>query len=386
MPYVNVPHHSQLHDPGGDKDASGAGNSEGLRIYYQLFGRGETKVLLIAGLACTLHVWKPQIVGLCGADVPNGSQDSKNLNGEFQEEKSSKVDQDVECGTDDDGNRQTGVQVCAFDNRGVGRSSVPTSKSEYTTTIMATDAKALLDHLGWKKVHICGHSMGGMIACKLAVMVPGRVASLALISVTGGGYECLPKMNYTSLSIAFRFIRAKSLQERALVDLDTHYTKDYLNAVVGKVERKTVLHKEYTNNLVISGMQPKYGFNGHAHACWMHCTSASEIKCIRSSRFPIVVVHGKGDVIAQIRHGRNLASRLSPLCQMVELPGGHLVTHENNIEVNQVLVNLIQAGNYNIRHFESGNPLADMEIKAEPYMYHFYRRRKQISCFPSGCL
>ncbi|KAJ7299145.1 hypothetical protein O6H91_Y221800 [Diphasiastrum complanatum] len=243
MPYVNVPHHSQLHDPGGDKDASGAGNSEGLRIYYQLFGRGETKVLLIAGLACTLHVWKPQIVGLCGADVPNGSQDSKNLNGEFQEEKSSKVDQDVECGTDDDGNRQTGVQVCAFDNRGVGRSSVPTSKSEYTTTIMATDAKALLDHLGWKKVHICGHSMGGMIACKLAVMVPGRVASLALISVTGGGYECLPKMNYTSLSIAFRFIRAKSLQERALVDLDTHYTKDYLNAVVGKVERKTVLHK-----------------------------------------------------------------------------------------------------------------------------------------------
>jgi len=35
---------------------------------------------------------------------------------------------------------------------------------------------------------------GGMIACKLGAIAPERVVSLALISTTGGGYECLPKV------------------------------------------------------------------------------------------------------------------------------------------------------------------------------------------------
>jgi len=36
---------------------------------------------------------------------------------------------------DDDGgivSDDSGIEVCAFDNRGMGRSSVPTHKSEYT--------------------------------------------------------------------------------------------------------------------------------------------------------------------------------------------------------------------------------------------------------------
>lgn len=33
-----------------------------------------------------------------------------------------------------------------------------------------------------------------MIACKLAAMVPERVLSLALLNVTGGGFECFPKV------------------------------------------------------------------------------------------------------------------------------------------------------------------------------------------------
>ena len=34
-----------------------------------------------------------------------------------------------------------------------------------------------------------------MISCKLAAMVPERISSLALLNVTGGGYECLPKVS-----------------------------------------------------------------------------------------------------------------------------------------------------------------------------------------------
>ena len=40
-----------------------------------------------------------------------------------------------------------------------------------------------------------------MIACKLAALVPDRVLSLALLNVTGGGYECFPKVPFIFCSM-----------------------------------------------------------------------------------------------------------------------------------------------------------------------------------------
>lgn len=42
----------------------------------------------------------------------------------------------------------------------------------------------------------------------------------------------------------------------------------------------------------------------------------------------------RNDVIAQLRHAKRLAERLYPFSRMVELPGGHLVSHERTEEVN----------------------------------------------------
>ena len=39
------------------------------------------------------------------------------------------------------------------------------------------------------------------------------------------------------------------------------------------------------------------------------------------------------DVIAQINHARRLAEQLQPVARMVELHGGHLVSHERTEEV-----------------------------------------------------
>lgn len=316
-------------------------------------------MLLIMGLAATHEGWNPQILKLAGSTTPNEEDDSienlsiPHINSQSLDDFASLEEtQQRGSSSEDVGTIPTGIQICAFDNRGVGKSSVPESKSEYTTSVMAMDALALMDHLGWEKAHVFGHSLGAMISCKLAAMVPHRVASLALLSATEGGYQCLPKLDCLLLSIAYRFWKAKSPEERALVDLDTHYTKDYLDAMVGEISRREHLYKEYVKNISATGMQSSHGQNGQLNACWMHQVTSEEYERIRTSSFLVSVIHGRGDVIAQVRHARTIARKLHPVARMVELSGGHLITHQHTKEVNQELRELIQAAHSNLHYSE----------------------------------
>jgi aminoacrylate hydrolase len=68
-------------------------------------------------------------------------------------------------------------RVIAFDHRGVGRS---TGVPPYSVLQWSHDLLALLDHVGAGRVHLVGHSTGGIIAQTFAVAHPDRVRSLAL--------------------------------------------------------------------------------------------------------------------------------------------------------------------------------------------------------------
>ena len=50
-----------------------------------------------------------------------------------------------------------------------------------TTEDHARHAVGLLDHLGFERAHVVGHSYGALIALELAATYPTRVASLALL-------------------------------------------------------------------------------------------------------------------------------------------------------------------------------------------------------------
>lgn len=63
-----------------------------------------------------------------------------------------------------------GYRVLAFDNRGIGATSRP--PGPYTATLLASDLRALLQHLKVTKFHLLGVSMGGMIAQAYALAYP----------------------------------------------------------------------------------------------------------------------------------------------------------------------------------------------------------------------
>ena len=103
---------------------------------------------------------------------------------------------------------QRGFRVIRHDNRDVGlsqgfdRLGVPNVlvealrhrfrlrvRAPYQIADMAADALGVLDALGIEHAHICGASMGGMIAQHIAAKHPRRVRSLTLIMTTSGARQ-----------------------------------------------------------------------------------------------------------------------------------------------------------------------------------------------------
>ncbi|MGI8580773.1 MAG: alpha/beta fold hydrolase [Chitinophagaceae bacterium] len=73
---------------------------------------------------------------------------------------------------------KAGYRVVVPDQIGWGLSTKPNAK--YTFEMLAQNNKLLLDSLQIDKVNIIGHSMGGMLAIRFALMYPERTAKLIL--------------------------------------------------------------------------------------------------------------------------------------------------------------------------------------------------------------
>ncbi|MBL8567510.1 MAG: alpha/beta hydrolase [Phreatobacter sp.] len=72
---------------------------------------------------------------------------------------------------------KAGRRVIALDNRGHGGSAKLYDPAQYHTTLMAEDARALLDHLGIDRTVVLGYSMGSRITAFLAQRHPDRVSA-----------------------------------------------------------------------------------------------------------------------------------------------------------------------------------------------------------------
>jgi pimeloyl-ACP methyl ester carboxylesterase len=74
-----------------------------------------------------------------------------------------------------------------FDNRGVGK-SLPAA-SRLSVDGMARDTAAILDAEECRDAHVIGHSLGGIVALRLALAAPSRVRSLSLLCTFARGRD-----------------------------------------------------------------------------------------------------------------------------------------------------------------------------------------------------
>ena len=95
-------------------------------------------------------------------------------------------------------------RVILWEPRGHARSDSPADPAKYSFWRWALDLRDLLDHLGIRKAHVGGLSLGAGIATRFALRFPGRVRSLMVTNSSSA--SGLP------LSVENLVMRAKSIE------------------------------------------------------------------------------------------------------------------------------------------------------------------------------
>ncbi len=116
-------------------------------------------------------------------------------------------------------------QTLAFDQRGHGRSIKP--PSGYHPKDYAQDLKGIIDELGWEKVTLVGHSMGGRNALQFATDYPDRVQRLVIEDIG-------PALNAAGSSTVLRILDTVPVpfatKREAKVYFETKFLEDFASS------------------------------------------------------------------------------------------------------------------------------------------------------------
>jgi pimeloyl-ACP methyl ester carboxylesterase len=225
--------------------------------------------------------------------------------------------------------------VIRLDNRDVGLSSkldeagVPdiskiieallqgeTVHAPYTFDDMADDAVGLLDTLSIEKAHICGMSMGGMIAQTIAMNHPSRILSLTSIYSTTGNPN-LPQPKDDVLGILLTtppeereaYIEHNLVLFRAISGPGFHLDEDWI---------KDVVAREYDRAFYPDGAVRQMA---------AILTQKNRKPDLASVTVPSLVIHGADDPLVPIECGMDTAEAI-PGAELVVIDGmGHDPPH-----------------------------------------------------------
>ena len=230
---------------------------------------------------------------------------------------------------------RSGHWVLRFDNRDVGLSSkidgvgLPVLMAAmaahlqgqpvaapYTLSDMAADAVRLMDALELENAHVCGLSMGGMIAQVMALEYPQRVMSLISMESSTGD-PTLPPADPQTMEAML----SPPPQDRA--GYIQHAVEVFRAFSGGSDKFDETLEKELSANAYDRSFYPP-GFVRQLAAI---LASGDRTESLASVTAPTLVIHGANDPLVPLAHGRATA-RAIPGAKLVVIEGlGHGIAY-----------------------------------------------------------
>lgn len=228
--------------------------------------------------------------------------------------------------------RHAGFRIIRFDNRDAGLSTrfshagVPNllwqgfrthfgfpSEPAYSVQDMALDALGLLDALHINRAHVVGMSMGGMIAQRLALQAPERVASLCSIMSSSGAPDLsMPDAKVMQLLL--------SKPARPGLEGAVDHTLKFLSAVSSPAYPPDA---GLLKTLITASVERSYRPDGIARQMHAVMTDTERANQLHRITAPTLVIHGKADPLVPYACGEDTARRI-PGARMIGVDGmGH---------------------------------------------------------------
>lgn len=182
-----------------------------------------------------------------------------------------------------------------LDNRGIGLSDQPLGP--YSTSMMADDTIAVMDHAGVLKAMIIGISMGGAIAQEIAINYPLRVKSLLLVS-TWARFNNYTKSVYENLKYIRNAVDKKHFME--LLQLWLFAPPFYENNI-------GALKKDAEDAGENAKPQSRNGFEGQLDACIHH----NSFERLNQINVPTLITVGMMDILAPPEFSQELHQFIS---------------------------------------------------------------------------
>ena len=215
---------------------------------------------------------------------------------------------------------QRGFRVIRFDNRDIGlsenfdRFGAPRLgldalkfalglrvSSPYTLADMAADSVGVLDALGIPKAHICGASMGGMIAQQIGVRHPDRVKSLTLM-MTSTGARKLPG---PSMKVRGAML-GRPKDPTNVESVIAHYVELY--RLIGSPGYPPA--DGYVRSRLQISVRRSYRPAGTARQMVAIAADGDRSPLVAQIGVPTQIIHGAADPLVPLAAGRDLAAKI----------------------------------------------------------------------------
>ncbi len=214
-----------------------------------------------------------------------------------------------------------------FDNRGVGRSSIP--NYPYTMDMFADDTVGLMDALDISRAHILGISMGGFIAQQIAISYPERVRSLILASTTFGGPNSVVADDKTKAMMFASPTETISEQQATEMRYSVSFSPGFFKENTSLIDQVMEWREQYP--------QPLFA-RGHQASATIDFDVESEVKGLSC---PTLILHGERDLIVPPENAELLADSI-PNSRLVLIEGGpHLSFIEYHGKFNEEVLTFL---------------------------------------------